>query len=141
MSRIYWDTLLFVYWLEDHPQQAPKVKKIFEKMEQRSDVLCTSTFTMAELLVGPKKRGSSEVAQQIKDFLHTSVVDLLPFTRETAEHYANIRAANHVSPADAIHLASAAEADVNLFLTNDHRLRGLIIPGIHFIAGMDIDLF
>ena len=141
MSRIYWDTMLFVYWLEDHPQQAPKVKRIFEKMEQRSDVLCTSTFTMGELLVGPKKQGAPDVAQRIKDFLQTSVVDLLPFTEVTAEHYADIRAANHVSPADAIHLASAAEADVNLFLTNDHRLRGLVIPGIHFIAGMDVDLF
>jgi predicted nucleic acid-binding protein len=141
MSRIYWDTMLFVYWLEDHPEQAPRVKRIFEKMEERKDVLCTSTFTMAELLVGPKKQRSPEVAHRIKDFLNTSVVDLLPFTQDTAEHYADIRAANHVSPADAIHLASAAEADVNLFLTNDRRLRGLVIPGIHFIAGMDTDLF
>ena len=141
MSRIYWDTMLFVYWLEDHPQQAPKVKRIFEKMEKRSDVLCTSAFTVAELLVGPKKQGSHDVALRIKDFLYSSALDLLPFTRDTAEHYANIRAAHHVSPADAIHLASAAEADVNLFLTNDHRLRGLVVPGIHFIAGMDVDLF
>ena len=141
MSRIYWDTMLFVYWLEDHPQQAPKVKRIFEKMEQRRDVLCTSTFTMAELLVGPKKQHAPDVAERIKDFLRSSVVDLLSFSEEMAERYADIRAANHVSPADAIHLASAAEADVNLFLTNDHRLRGLVIPGIHFIAGMDVDLF
>jgi predicted nucleic acid-binding protein len=141
MSRIYWDTMLFVYWLEDHPQHAPNVKRIFEKMEQRRDVLCTSTFTMAELLVGPKKQRAPDVSQRIKDFLRSSAVDLLPFTEGTAEQYSTIRAANHVSPADAIHLASAAEADVNLFLTNDHRLRGLVIPGIHFIAGMDTDLF
>jgi len=141
MSRIYWDTMLFVYWLEDHPQQAPQVKRIFEKMEERGDVLCTSTFTMAELLVGPKKQHAPDVAQRIKDFLLTSGMDLLPFTTDTAEHYADIRAGNNVSPADAIHLASAAEAEVNLFLTNDHRLRGLVIPGIHFIAGMDVGLF
>jgi uncharacterized protein len=141
VSRIYWDTMLFVYWLEDHPQQAPKVKRIFEKMELRRDVLCTSTFTMAELLVGPNKKSAPDVAERIKNFLRSSAVDLLPFTEDTAELCATIRATNHVSPADAIHLASAAEADVNLFLTNDHRLRGLVIPGIHFIAGMDIDLF
>jgi predicted nucleic acid-binding protein len=110
-------------------------------MEQRRDVLCTSTFTMAELLVGPKKQRAPEVALRIKDFLRSSAVDLLPFTEDTAEQYSTIRAANHVSPADAIHLATAVEADVNLFLTNDHRLRGLVIPGIHFIAGMDTDLF
>ena len=141
MSRIYWDTMLFVYWLEDHPQQAPRVKQIFEKMQKRGDTLCTSTFTMAELLVGPKKQGAPGIAQTIRDFLHGSTIDLLPFTAATAEHYADIRAANRVSPADAIHLACAAEADVNLFLTNDHRLRGFVIPGVHFIAGMDTDLF
>jgi hypothetical protein len=45
-----------------------------------------------------------------------------------------------VSPPDAIHLASAAHASVDLFLTNDRRLQGLVIPGIDFIAGMDVNL-
>ena len=59
--------------------------------------------------------------------------------RQTAN--ARIRAENRVSPPDAIHLASAAQAGVELFLTNDHRVRGLVIPGIDFIAGMDVNLF
>src|SRR5580693_2033307 len=28
MSRIYWDTMLFVYWLEDHPLYAKRVRHI-----------------------------------------------------------------------------------------------------------------
>lgn len=51
------------------------------------------------------------------------------------------RAGHRVSPADAIHLACAASAGIDLFLTNDHRLLPLIIPGIHFIANMDVNLF
>jgi predicted nucleic acid-binding protein len=66
---------------------------------------------------------------------------LIPFTAETADGYARIRASYRVSPADAIHLASAASAGVDLFLTNDHRLQPLAIPGIQFIAGMDVNLF
>jgi len=68
-------------------------------------------------------------------------IELLPFTPETADHYARIRGNHRVSPADAIHLASAAQYGVDLFLTNDRRLQGLTIPGIHFIAGMDVNLF
>jgi predicted nucleic acid-binding protein len=68
-------------------------------------------------------------------------VELLPFTIETAERYARIRGDNRVSPPDAIHLASAAHAGVDLFLTNDRRWQGLVIPGIDFIAGMDVNLF
>jgi hypothetical protein len=35
----------------------------------------------------------------------------------------------------------AANAGVDLLMTNDRRLRGLVIPGIHFVAGMDVSLF
>lgn len=35
MSRIYWDTMLFVYWLENHPVHAKRVQHILSKMEER----------------------------------------------------------------------------------------------------------
>ena len=101
----------------------------------------TSAFTLGELMVGPNKQAALEIARQIRDYFRTSSVELLSFTADTAERYAQVRAAHRVSPADAIHLASAACAGVDLFLTNDRRLRGLVVPRIHFMAGMDVDLF
>lgn len=141
MSRIYWDTMLFVYWLEDHPEHAPRVKEIHDRMRKRGDVLCASSFTLAELLIGPLKRRAAETADQIRSFFRSPAVEVSPFTFETAERYAQIRATQRVSPPDAIHLASAAQSGVDLFLTNDRRLRELAVPGIHFIAGMNTDLF
>jgi predicted nucleic acid-binding protein len=141
VSRIYWDTMLFVYWIEDHPDHAGRVQAIFEKMEERGDSLCTSAFTLGELLAGPLKTGAADIAERIRGFLRSPAVQLMPFTEATAERYATIRALHRVSPADAIHLASAAQEGVDLLLTNDQRLRGLTIPGIHFIAGMNVDLF
>jgi predicted nucleic acid-binding protein len=55
--------------------------------------------------------------------------------------YASIRATHTVSPADAIHLAAAAQAKVDLFLTNDRKLVGKVIPGVQFVAGLDVNLF
>jgi len=43
-------------------------------------------------------------------------------------------------PADAIHLASAAQAGTDLFLTNDKNLIGKVVPGIQFIASLDTQL-
>ena len=140
MSRVYWDTMLFIYWLEDHPRFSKEVQHVYERMEQRGDTLCTSAFTLAELLVGPIKQKVPSVAQQIRNFFKSTVVEVLPFTAESAEHYAGIRATNRVSPADAIHLACAAHRGIDLFLTNDDRLRGLVIPGIQFTAGLDVDI-
>jgi hypothetical protein len=68
-------------------------------------------------------------------------IELISYTPETANSYATIRAGQRVSPADAIHLASASNVGVDRFLTNDHRLLPLVIPGINFIAGMDVNLF
>ena len=54
--------------------------------------------------------------------------------------YARIRAQCKVSPADAIHLASAAGANVDLYLSNDGTLKKLKIDGIRFIAGLDASI-
>ena len=83
---------------------------------------------VGELLTGPYKRGASDLALRVREVVRPPAVELLPFTIETAERYARIRGDNRVSPPDAIHLASAAHAGVNLFLTNDRRLQGLMIP-------------
>lgn len=141
MSRIYWDSMLFVYWLEDHPQHAARMNQIHDRMADRGDALCTSVFTVGEVLTGFYKRGAMETASQIREAFRSPQIELLPFTADTAERYAGIRGNHHVSPADAIHLACAAHGAIDLFLTNDHRLQRLAIPGIQFIAGMDVNLF
>jgi predicted nucleic acid-binding protein len=57
-----------------------------------------------------------------------------------ADIYASIRAKQRISAADAIHLACAAQARTDLFLTNDAALIGKVIPGIQFIAGLDSNI-
>jgi predicted nucleic acid-binding protein len=141
MSLIYWDTMLFVYWFEAHPTYAERIRHILGKMEQRKDALCTSSFALAEMLVGPYKRVAPEVAERIREAFRPPFVQVLSFTSEAADHYAKIRSEIAVSPADAIHLACAAQAGVDLFLTNDRRLVGHIVPGIQFIAELETNLF
>ena len=132
--------MLFVYLIEAHPKHGVRAKEILATMERRRDTLCTSVFTVGEVLTGPYKRGASDLARRVREVVRPPAVELLPFTIETAERYARIRGDNRVSPPDAIHLASAAHAGVDLFLTDDRRLQGLVIPGIDFIAGMDVNL-
>ena len=141
MSRIYWDTMLFVYWLEDHPVYAKRVRHILSRMEERKDQLCTSAFTPGEVLVGPYKMRASGMAKQVREFFESSFVEVIPYTLKTADFYARIRADLGVSPADAIHLACAAQIGTDLFLTNDAALTSKVVPGIHFIAGLDTNLF
>ena len=57
-----------------------------------------------------------------------------------AEGDLDFRGTLGVAPANAIHLACAAQAGTDLFLTNDKRLVGKIVPGIQFIASLDTQL-
>ncbi len=140
MSKIFWDTMLFVYWLEDHPRYAARVNHILSRMRERKDEWCTSTLAVGEVLVGPCKQHGQQAVYRIEEFFRSPLVRVLPFTIEAAIHYAAIRASLGVSPADAIHLACAAEADTDLFVTNDAYLIGKVVPGIKFIVGLQTDV-
>lgn len=141
MSRIYWDTMLFIYWLEDHPQFAKRVGTIRSRMEERQDQLVTGAFTFGEVLAGIYRKGSADLARESRLLLEAVVSEVIPFNLETADHYARIRGILGLPPADAIHLASAAQAGADLFLTNDKKLLGKLVPGIQFIAALDTQLF
>lgn len=140
MSRVYWDTMLFIYWLEDNPKYAPRVDAIRSRMEKRRDELITGAFTFGEVLAGAYRKGAPQLADESRRLLRNVVTEAIPFTLETADRYARIRGTPGITPADAIHLASAAQAGTDLFLTNDKRLVGKIISGIQFIASLDTDL-
>ena len=139
-SRVYWDTMLFVYWIEKHSAYADNMKRILTRMEARGDQLCSSAFGLGEILTGAMRRDDRGLAEAIRRALRPPHVELLPFDAAAAERYTEIRARQRIRPPDAIHLACAAAAGVDLFLTNDARLTRLDLPGIRFIAGLDAPL-
>jgi uncharacterized protein len=137
MSRIYWDSMLFIYWLENHPAYAKSVARIHSRMQERQDQLITGTFTFGEVLAGAYRRGASRLADETHSLLLSVVSEVVPLTIEAAVHYARIRGTLGIAPADAVHLACAAYAGTDLFLTNDKALVGKAVPGIQFIAALD----
>jgi predicted nucleic acid-binding protein len=137
MSRIYWDSMLFIYWLEDNPLFAKRVASIHSRMQERKDELITSAVTLGEVLAGAYRKGPPSRADEVRAILLSLLSEVVPFTVETADCYARIRGSTGTSSPDAIHLSCAATARTDLFLTNDKNLVGKIIPGIQFIAGLD----
>jgi predicted nucleic acid-binding protein len=133
--------MLFIYLLEGNPIFGPKVHKILNRIVSRGDALSTSVFSIGEILTGPRRRGSTSGVDAVKQYFLSGAVEILPFTEATADRYSVIRSANKVSQADGIHLAAAAEAGVDVFVTNDVELRKLSIPGIKFFADLDGKMF
>ncbi len=141
MSRIYWDTMLFIYLLEANPDYGKRVEAIWMRMQERDDQLLTGALSLGELLAGAYKRGADK--QRIQDVaaaFELVVTEVIPFTAETADLFGQIKGSGKIPSADAIHLACAASARTDLFLTHDKNLVGKVIPGIQFIGGLDSNI-
>jgi len=136
MSRIFWDTNLFVYLFEDHGARSQRVAALRERMLERNDQLCTSTLTLGEVLVKPLEKGDDALCRRYEEALSQAVI-LIPFDKDAARSYASIRRDRAIRAPDALQLACAAQARVDLFITNDARLSRCTVRGIHFISSLD----
>jgi uncharacterized protein len=136
MSRVFWDTNLFIYLFESSGALSKQVASLRSRMLVRGDQLLTSAMTLGEVLVKPVQSGDSKTADYYQKLITTTAV-LLPFEEKAALVYARLRADRSLRPPDAIQLACAASAGVDLFITNDLRLHSRQIPGIQFIAPLD----
>jgi len=133
MSRIFWDTNLFIYLWEDFGALSRTVEELRAKMLRRGDQLLTSTLTVAEILVKPREAGDAELCRKYEEAISSAAL-LIPLDLKVAKIYAEIRRDRRLRASDVIQLASAASAAADLFVTNDDRLQDKQIPGIQFIV-------
>jgi predicted nucleic acid-binding protein len=137
MSRVFFDTNLFIYLIEDYAGRGQRVFDILEKMSDRHDELVTSTLTLGEVLVKPLSAGDLRWADRYETVLNSAGVTVINFDKTAARFFAQIRQDKSIKPPDAIQLSCAAIVKCDLFITNDDRLSSKIIPGIHFITSLD----
>jgi len=76
------------------------------------------------------------LANRYRAFFTGTQITVSAFDMDAAEAYAAIRQDRGIHPADAIQLACAAAAEIDLFITNDGRLSRKNVPGIKFISGL-----
>jgi uncharacterized protein len=134
MSRVYWDTMLFIYLLEGHPTFAPRARQLLERAYRRGDSLFTSYLALGELLAGAEKSPDPAKTLAMRNTIEEMGFSCLPFDVGAVVPFARLRAKQKVKIADSIHLACAASAGIDLFLTGDQQLAKLDVPGIQFIA-------
>jgi predicted nucleic acid-binding protein len=136
MSKIFFDTNVFIYLFEDYEPFSTMVDGCWRRMMQRGDKLVTSAMTLGELLVKPTKLGEASLIE-LYDRTIRSRAQVVNFDASVAWRYASLRATHTLRNADAIQLACAAHFGVDLFITNDKDLHKLDVPGIGFIAPLE----
>lgn len=136
MSRVFWDSNLFIYLFEGLGQLNQRVIELRKAMLVRGDQLITSAFTLGEILVKPVERDDLQLSRKYEEAL-TSMCLIVSFDLPAARNYAALRRDRSLRAPDAIQLACAAAAGVDLFITNDSRLQGKRVPGIQFISSLE----
>jgi predicted nucleic acid-binding protein len=135
VSRVFWDSNLFIYLLEGYGEFNERVVQLRNRMISRGDELLTSTFTLGEVLVKPTEMGNLGLRAKYETALLTNC-SMIPFDVDAARIFASIRKDRTLKAPDAIQLACAAQARCDLFITNDDRLSGKIVPGIQFVTSL-----
>ena len=136
MSKVFWDTNLFVYLLEDKGKYAEQVIAVRQWMIEREDQLLTSTLTIGEVLVKPLEVGDIGLVRHYEQAIGVGTT-VLPFDLHAARKFAEIRRDRSIRASDAIQLVCASEAGVDLFITNGDRLSRKKIPAIQFIQSLE----
>jgi predicted nucleic acid-binding protein len=136
MSRVFWDTNIFIYFFEDRGQQGRAARLLRERMLQRGDQLITSAMTVGEILVKPNERQDVKLCKEYEEAITTTAL-VLPFDLNAARRFSKLRLDRSLRAPDAIHLACAASSGTDLFITNDSRLSGLKVDGVQFIVPLD----
>jgi uncharacterized protein len=134
MSRIFWDSMLIIYLLEGSAAFKARAETLLFRSRRRGDSLFTSYLALGEVLAGAAKSVDPAKTRAVHDSLGEIGFSYLPFDRGAVEPFSTLRAKEKLKVADCIHLACAASAGIDLFLTGDKQLLRLDVPGIQFIA-------
>ncbi len=136
MSKVFFDTNVFIYMFEGLEPNRSRVLEIRKRMLDRGDRIVTSAMTLGEIMVKPTKLGQTSLIEQY-DRAIRSTAHVIGFDTAIAWRYASLRATHTLRSPDAIQLACAAHFGVDLFITNDKHLHKLDVPGIGFIAPLE----
>lgn len=134
MSRVFWDTMLLIYLLEGNPQFRPRADALLARSRRRGDTLLTSYLAVGEIMAGVERFDSPLKVTSVRQTLIEIGFKFLPFDDGAVRTFSILRGREKIKVADSIHLACAASAGVDLYLTGDTQLFRLDVPGIQFIA-------
>ncbi|HLO99841.1 MAG TPA: type II toxin-antitoxin system VapC family toxin [Fimbriimonas sp.] len=137
MSRVFLDTNFLIYLVERNAPFTDRCKEIIRACIERDDEVFVSALTVGELMVGPFAAKDQALIAEYESIFINGPVKVVDFGLEAAQVFANLRATQKIPTPDAIHLACAAVARTDLFISNDITLTKKIVPGIQFICTPD----
>lgn len=121
MKKIYWDTCILIYRIE---QIAPWAEIIARKFSPQMDEsqLFVSHLVRLECRVLPLREGNLELLAQFDKFFAQPEVVTVPLDARVFNLATELRAQHRLKTPDALHLAAAISSECDEIWSNDDRL-------------------
>jgi predicted nucleic acid-binding protein len=130
-GRVHVDARPLAYHLLGAPRYRELTRQLFDGVRAREIVAQTSVMTLYQILAEPHRRGEPEAAEHAGDLLTAArSLDTVPVTGAIARRAAQVRARLGGRAERAIQIATALEADADLFLTQGSGLRRIVGTGV-----------
>jgi hypothetical protein len=122
-ARRYWESSVFIALVKGETNRVEQAQRILEDAAAGKLEIVTSTWTLAEVIKAPGEPPlPPEVERKIIDFFENDYVMVIILDRKVAEGARQISREHGLKPKDAVHLATAKVAKLDLFETWDDEL-------------------
>jgi predicted nucleic acid-binding protein len=123
-DRIYLDVNIWIYALEGYPNFRSDLAALFQAIDQGRLTAVTSELALAEALVKPLQDQNQAVQQLYQQAIaNRPNVEVRSIDRTILITAAQLRATTRLKLPDAIHAATALNAQCSTCLTNDRGFR------------------
>lgn len=119
-KRVYIDTNIFVYFLEQHERYFDTVVPFFQLFDDGLSLAYTGDAVVAETLYKPYRMDDVVRVSEFKSFFgNDEFITVLPHTTKIFELAAELSPKRGMKLIDALHYATAVIAGCTFILTND----------------------
>ena len=122
-GSVYLDASAIIYSVERNEPYLTLLAPAWQQAEAGQLVVVCSELVIAETLVRPIRERDLDLEATFRDVFAAPEVQVVPATRRLWEETARLRAATGLKTPDALHAATALQAECALFITNDADFR------------------
>ena len=120
---IYLDASALIYSVERIEPYCTLLAPVWQQAQAGQFTIVSSDLVVLETLVKPLREGEEAVEMVFRELFDAKEVRLIPATRPLWEEAALLRATTGLRTPDALHAATACNAECTLFVTNDSDFR------------------
>jgi predicted nucleic acid-binding protein len=125
ISTLFIDTAPIIYYIEAHSIYGPISKEIVNFFQSEEREAFSTVLTLTEVLAKPMKIGDEKLVDRFAEFLkYGRNFTLIEISEKIAERAGRLRGRyTELRTIDAVQLASAIENGIEIFITNDKKLK------------------